>query len=389
MIPSSDGVLTKTLEILEVVELRYKTMVWMKLLRNHPKWSRYFFDDFIRFFVSTYIIPENYTHTCTLTGINSVVSCLLVHNDKLYSVSDNIIRVWHLETNDLISTLIGHTSTVKCILAHANQVFTGGFDRTIKIWNIETFNCVTTLSGHDGWVLRLVMHQGYLYSGSADGTLRLWDLFSFTSLITFTGLTGHACSMVLYKDKLFSGHLVWNAHTGVVHGKLAIGHNSVHTMIIVSDFLYTAGGNNEIGVWSAETCENITTLHGHIRQVYALVASTDDKMLISGGEDHAIRVWSTKTHELLAVLRGHAFWVYAMTVKNSRLFSCAADNTVCVWDLNRISGADPNVNTHTDAGYELMHIMRGHTSGVHSIIIHKKILYTGSADWTLRKWICR
>jgi len=55
----------------------------------------------------------------------------------------------------------------------------GSDDATIKLWNIEIESCVQTLIGHKGAVTTVAWHpsiQNLLASGSTDGTVRLWNI---------------------------------------------------------------------------------------------------------------------------------------------------------------------------------------------------------------------
>lgn len=49
-------------------------------------------------------------------------------------------------------------------------------DHTIKIWNVDTEEVLQTLSGHSGWIYNLVVFKnGNLASSSADKTFKIWD----------------------------------------------------------------------------------------------------------------------------------------------------------------------------------------------------------------------
>ena len=69
---------------------------------------------------------------------NLLVNCLVVHNNILYSGSDDAtIRAWNLDTNECITTLQGHTSTVYCLIVHNSILYSGSYDDTIRAWSLD------------------------------------------------------------------------------------------------------------------------------------------------------------------------------------------------------------------------------------------------------------
>jgi len=58
---------------------------------------------------------------------------------------------------------------VNCLTIHENKLYSGSEDDTIKIWagtNTETYELVATLRGHTEYVNCLAIHENKLYSGS-------------------------------------------------------------------------------------------------------------------------------------------------------------------------------------------------------------------------------
>ncbi|MCR9243537.1 MAG: serine/threonine protein kinase [bacterium] len=56
----------------------------------------------------------------------------------------------------------------------------------------------------------------------------------------------------------------------------------------------TAGYENSISVWDAETFDELVRLNGHTDYVYRLAFGPDGKRLYSASGDHSVRVWGTK-----------------------------------------------------------------------------------------------
>ena len=75
-----------------------------------------------------------------------------------------------------ISTYRGHTQSVYCLTIHENKLYSVSDDKTIRVWNTETYELVATLRGHTHSVLCLAIHKNKLYSGSEDKTIRVWKI---------------------------------------------------------------------------------------------------------------------------------------------------------------------------------------------------------------------
>ena len=81
-----------------------------------------------------------------------------------------------LPSGTQIATLQGHTWAVSCLIVHNNVLYSGSWDRTIRAWNLDTNECITALQGHTSYVYCLIVHNNILYSGSNDTTIHVWQL---------------------------------------------------------------------------------------------------------------------------------------------------------------------------------------------------------------------
>ena len=81
-----------------------------------------------------------------------------------------------LPSGTQIAILQGHIGVVVCLVVHNNILYSGSNDHTIRAWNLDTNECITALQGHADWVECLVVHNNVLYSGSGDNTICAWKL---------------------------------------------------------------------------------------------------------------------------------------------------------------------------------------------------------------------
>ena len=93
---------------------------------------------------------------------------------------DSTVRLWNIESEQLINRLTGHTGRVLSVaFAPDGKILaSAGEDGTVRLWNIESGQLINRLTGHGGWVYSVAFSPdgNTLASGSWDGTVLLWDM---------------------------------------------------------------------------------------------------------------------------------------------------------------------------------------------------------------------
>jgi len=119
----------------------------------------------------------------TLKGHKDRVTAVAATPDGTRIVSasfDGTLKVWNLQTGELLRTLEGHTSHINAVVVTPDGVcaISGSWDNTIGMWDLESGENVRTLEGHTKAVMSVaVTSDGQrVVSGSRDKTLRVWDL---------------------------------------------------------------------------------------------------------------------------------------------------------------------------------------------------------------------
>lgn len=120
----------------------------------------------------------------------------------LASGSYRKIKVWRLEDENVFRTpkakllhaITAHSHIVSAvafssIASPGKTLVSGSRDRTIKLWNLETGELIRTLNGHTGAIYSIALSSDgqTIASGSEDKTVRLWHLETGELLSTFTG----------------------------------------------------------------------------------------------------------------------------------------------------------------------------------------------------------
>lgn len=106
-----------------------------------------------------------------------VITCLQFSDNKIVSGSDdNTLKVWSAITGKVsflkklsnasfkydfwqcLRTLTGHTGGVWSSQMSGNTIISGSTDRTLKVWDAETGTCRHTLLGHTSTVRCMHLH---------------------------------------------------------------------------------------------------------------------------------------------------------------------------------------------------------------------------------------
>ncbi|MBW4670281.1 MAG: serine/threonine protein kinase [Cyanomargarita calcarea GSE-NOS-MK-12-04C] len=297
------------------------------------------------------------THLSTSFAVNSIaISC---DGNTLASGSDDkTIRLWDLNSKQLVATLTGHSQAVKSVAfsPDGEMLASASDDKTIKLWNLNTHQEINTLIGHSRGVKSIVFYPGnagILASGSWDKTIKLWNVSIGTEIST---LAGHQLQVSAVAFSPISPYLasasfdrtirLWKLPVDFASKKkfencpcyTLSGHTwAVLTLAFSPDgkILATGSDDNTINLWDANNGQLIHTLLGHSWSVVALTFSTNGETLISGSCDRTIKLWSVSTAEEIATFPGHVNSVSAVAVSPvaQLIASGSRDKTIKLWQL--------------------------------------------------------
>ncbi|MEH2265585.1 serine/threonine-protein kinase [Nostoc sp.] len=93
---------------------------------------------------------------------------------------DNTIKLWEVNTGQLICTLVGHSWSVVAVAftADGETLLSASCDKIVKLWKVSTAEEIVTLSGHIDSVSAVAVSKvrQLIASGSKDKTIKLWEL---------------------------------------------------------------------------------------------------------------------------------------------------------------------------------------------------------------------
>ncbi len=301
----------------------------------------------------------------TLTGHSSWVTSVAISSNGLILVSgslDDTVKVWNLNTGELLHTLFGHLNAVNCVaISPDGQIVAScSDDGTVKLWHTGTGSLQADLAGHlrDINAVAISPDGQIVASGSEDRTVKLWQIATAKS------------DTPSYPTRTLGGR------SGMVKS-VAFSPNG--------QLLASGGLDNNIYLWNAATGELVSTLSGHFNSVNSVAISPDGKLLASGSKDRTVKLWQITPDpqgrpvgSLLHRLSSHLDMVnsVAFSAQGSMLASGSRDQTVKLW------------NTATG---KLLGTFSGHVGAVNAVAVSAdgKTIVSGSSDKTIKiyRWV--
>lgn len=280
---------------------------------------------------------------------------LLGHSDSVWSVvlssdgktlvsgsEDRTIKIWNLDTRQLIRTLSAHSDTVRSVaLSSDGQIIASGSgDNTIKLWNLNTGEQIQTLSGHSGtvWSVAISPDGNTLVSGSEDNTVNVWEIPTGRLLYTLKEHSSPVFSVAISPN-----------------GQLA-----------------SASSDQTIKIWNLDTGKLIRTLDGHGGAVRSVVFSPDGQKLASSSWDKTIKVWNPQG-QVIRKFRGHSDRTISVVfTSDGQIVSASVDKTLKIWNLQ--TGLVDTLTGHSDWVLSVATSPSGQT------------IVSGSKDKTIKIW---
>ena len=272
---------------------------------------------------------------------------VLPDNRKAVTGTDvSALRVWDIETGEVLCVLEGHTGPVYGIAAlrDGRRVLSASDDYTLRLWDIQAGELLNVLRGHTGPVrdVALLPDGKRIVSASWDGTLRVWDLETGGTL-----------------------------HTLIGHG------GSVNSVAVMSDGIHaiSASFDRTLCIWNLDTGQSEMVLEGHQGLVLSAVPLPDGKHALSASSDRTLRLWNLETSQTERIYQGHTGPISAVTLlpDSQQALSASADRTVRLWDITR---------------GEQLRVLSGHKGPVNRVIAlpDGRRALSASEDGTLRLW---
>lgn len=283
--------------------------------------------------------------------------------------TDTGIRLWDLQTGQVIHILEGHTAGVWAITfsPDGTQALSGDIGGTIILWNLEDGTEIKRFDARLDWVLGLAftpdgkqfvaggsdnLNQAELDPDAAE--LSLWDIETGEVVRNFEGHQKGIWEVAISPDgkTLLSGSADlfgiggtldnsvrwWDIETGEEQGRYTNELTGFPSVAFVSDAQAVAGQG---GSDPALVLINLTTGRGerfanaHTDVVWDIAVSANGQYALSGGGDNQVVLWDIATHQPIRTFIGHSSAVLGVdiTADGRSGFTVSIDMTARVWDL--------------------------------------------------------
>lgn len=322
---------------------------------------------------------------------NGIMALQFIDNILATGSYDATIKIWDLDTGEVLRTLHGHTSGVRCLQFDDNKLISGSLDKTLKVWNWRTGECMATHTGHTEGVISLHFDQKLVASGSADHTVRvwnfkekttsvlrghadwvnsvridsasrtlftasddctinLWDLDTGRVIRTYEGHVGHVQSVVplppeFVAEDPIDDHLSTSSRSfsdveeGAELRRTASVESSMDNKLFPCQpdrplpprYILTSALDNTIRLWDTATARCVRTFFGHVEGVWTIAADT--LRIVSGSHDRTVKVWDPRSGKSEKTFAGHAGPVTCIGLSDGRMCSGGEDGEVRVYDF--------------------------------------------------------
>ncbi|WWC67158.1 uncharacterized protein I206_101065 [Kwoniella pini CBS 10737] len=249
---------------------------------------------------------------------------------------DKEVKVWNLDTGEMIHSMRGHTSTIRClkVLDKRPIAISGSRDHTLRVWDIENGSLIHLLEGHEESVRCVEIAGNLAVSGSYDYNSRIWNLDNGQCLHVLRGHYHQIYSVAFDGQTVVTGSMdstirVWSASTGECLALLQ-GHTAlVGQLQLSSSRLITGGSDGRVIIFDLK---NLTTLHrlcAHDNSVTCL--QFDDRFIVSGGNDGRVKLWDVKTGRFIRELCRPCDAVWRIGFRSDRIvLLCQREGRTCL-----------------------------------------------------------
>lgn len=315
-------------------------------------------------YLERYTVERNWRNNIfklkTFKGHVGGVTCLQFnHRYLMTGLYDKTIKVWDVNSGELLNTLEGHTAGLRALVFDDQKLITAGLDHSVKVWNYHTGVCIATYRGHLDGVILVDFVDKVIVSGSADHTVKVWHV-DLRTCYTLRGHTDwvnqvrvHAALNTVFSALDDTTVRMWDlelnqclrvfggaankGHIGQVQQVIPLVYKDVFEVdeVEAGDRPCVRTLRGELVVLDAEVAGSV---HGGDAEADPnLVPLLRDKKypthILTLLLDNTIKLWDVASGKCIRTQFGHFEGVWLIAADSFRIVSGAHDRLVKVWDL--------------------------------------------------------
>jgi WD40 repeat protein len=257
---------------------------------------------------------------------------------------DNQMRLWDLETGELVRVFDGHTDTIVQIdiSPDGKRALTGSFDGSMRLWDLKTGAELRQFADHVFWVFQVAFSpDGRTGISSTSGESFLWDLETGELLhqlpdTSWTIIHFNPDGRTVYISSDPEGLNLWDLETGQVIQRWSP--NSWFDFAVMPGgktiLTYKEGGTALL--WDLETDQEVRLFTGHSSFRSRFELTPDGRYVLFGDWDGTLLLRETETwaeiRRFRSVDNGFIFDV-AISPDGRMALVPGSNGAIVLWDL--------------------------------------------------------
>ncbi|MBA2654005.1 MAG: WD40 repeat domain-containing protein [Gammaproteobacteria bacterium] len=283
-------------------------------------------------------------------------ACLTMLSNGIFATGGSAfyaIKLCDIQSKQIVGSLgLKHLKSITQSQMLSDGILaTGSYDTTIKLWNIQTEECIHTLIGHSAYITNLeLVSSEILASSCRDYITKLWNIKTGQCIFTFKYQSALPPSSINYfRTKLLSnrwlacgswhsGIDLWDIKTGQHMGTLQGNPNFLQEFAELSNGILISEEpkpkNQIIEFWDNQNGKYIRrTLDGYHSNGINCFTIFPNNILASAAYD-TIKLWNTQTGECNYSLKTN-FPINHLIVLSNELLACVGKHkaVIEVWNI--------------------------------------------------------
>ena len=288
---------------------------------------------------------------------------------------DPVVRVWDVNTGQLLRTLEGHDAGVWDLDWAGDLIFSAGADLSARVWDAVTGNQSAYYRGHSGQIWKIKSLPGgdqFVTCSPNDDTAKLWNVADVHGARVLRDLHPKCIAYFPSGADLAVGCSdgsvkIVRVASGAVVSELPSRHDGPVTAIAVfsdGQRVVSTGEDHSVRIWDVTSANAPVVLPGHQASIRSVAISPDGRRLVTGDLQQKAIVWDLDhpTPKILFETAVHAenvedvkpedFSTFSVAISpdGKRIATSGEDSRIRMWNLDHLESAIFNVSCKSQGG---------------------------------------